>query len=568
MPSAHGSSEILEAIKSLQEMMCERLDRLEGRLGVTKIEQNGAALNLSGEVRLEAFKSQVLKAPGDKGVPPAEADKASDDAPPTVESPGEGSELTGDKAKDESKDEIKQTTTLVSSITASKTSDRADTSKSRLAGLMMANGQEISKHEEDEDFDSGEPAKNWQHQLDRWRRRARRFLGRYIGNLDWIAIPVIITNTVCIGIEVQHSIDGRESKTLETLEHCFLSFFIIELILRMIMNHGDYMRSGWLVLDASCVVVGVVSDWIVAPILYSTSMGGVPVIGHFEVIKVLRLLRLTRSLRLLEMFPELWALTSGLFSAARTVAFACVLLIMAVYIFACVLSEMLATSKLRNHPATKELIADRFPDLLRTFMTTWSFTNADSIGDIYEPLIAQDPSFAFVFVPIWIVVSVALMNLVTAVIVDTAIERHKTNDLLKRAEMRKKIRALTPHIEDLFVQLDKAEDGSLEVKELSLTGIDMHKDLRNVIEEDKLKDLFQFLDLDGSGTIDKGEFVDGIMHLTLQNVPIETTQTLQLLRTLQREMGDFRTALAEQLGITIARLELQGGASGSEAVMI
>jgi hypothetical protein len=165
------------------------------------------------------------------------------------------------------------------------------------------------------------------------------------------------------------------------------------------------------------------------------------------------------------------------------------------------------------------------------------------LADVYEPLITQDPFFAPVFIILWIVISVALMNLVTAVIVDSAIERQKSSDETKRNDMRKKVKLLTPHIETLFDELDGSGDGAIEVAELTLKNVHMPKELKHIITEDKLKDLFQFLDMDGSGTVEKDEFVDGIMHLTLQSVPIETTQTLQLLRAQQKVISEMHRRL-------------------------
>jgi len=56
---------------------------------------------------------------------------------------------------------------------------------------------------------------------------------------------------------------------------------------------------------------------------------------------------------------------------------------------------------------------------------------------------------------------------------------------------------------------------------------------------ENLKDLFTFMDDDNSGTVDKDEFVDGIMFLIMQAVPIETMQMLQLPRAHTRDLGQL-----------------------------
>jgi hypothetical protein len=261
---------------------------------------------------------------------------------------------------------------------------------------------------------------------------------------------------------------------------------------------------------------------------------------------------------LLEIFHELWALCVGLLAAVRTVLSACGLLFVSVYIFACLGTEAILTSEALNaNPATREIVQTHFSSLPRAFLTLVSFTNADSLSSVYSPIICESPISAVYFLSIWLVVTVSLMNLVTAVIVDTAIEQHKENDRLKLAGMRKKIKLLTPKIEKLFQQLDSDGGGEIEVKELDFTGIVMPPELKEIVDEDKLKDLFGFLDLDGSGTVSLGEFVDGIMHLSLQTVPIETTQTLQLLRSQDTTIKQFNDDVDRKLAKLLMQAQIK-----------
>jgi len=56
-------------------------------------------------------------------------------------------------------------------------------------------------------------------------------------------------------------------------------------------------------------------------------------------------------------------------------------------------------------------------------------------------------------------------------------------------------------------------------------------DLRKILDSDQLVELYEYLDVDGSGAVDEKEFTDGIFTLVLQSIPIETTQMLHLLRS-------------------------------------
>jgi voltage-gated sodium channel len=381
----------------------------------------------------------------------------------------------------------------------------------------------------------------------RFRKRVRRTLKEHMWWLDWLVGFVVLANTVCIGLEIQIGLDGGDTSVLESLEHVFLTFFVVELGIRMLTNFSDYMRSGWFYLDVTCSVAGVVTTWIFMPVVYSSQdRSVVSAVSQLTIMKVLRLLRLIRALRLLEIFHELWALCQGMVCSCRTVLAACVLLFLAIYIFSCMgIEAMRSSDSLNANPTTRAIVKENFDSLPKAALTLVSFTNADSLSQLYTPIIQQDPWTAPFFFCIWLVITVSLMNLVTAVIVDQAIQQHKENEKLKIAAMRKKIKVLTPQIETVFVDLDTSGDQFLAYNEIDFTDVHLPAGLREFIDEDKLKDLFQFLDMDGSGTVDKAEFVDGIMHLMLQDIPIETTQTLQLLRAQQAAIESLHKQISK-----------------------
>ena len=59
-----------------------------------------------------------------------------------------------------------------------------------------------------------------------------------------------------------------------------------------------------------------------------------------------------------------------------------------------------------------------FPELFVTMLSLVQFVTLDSIGSIYAPLVRKDPLLLIFFMLFILIVSIALMNLVTAVIVE------------------------------------------------------------------------------------------------------------------------------------------------------
>jgi hypothetical protein len=323
-----------------------------------------------------------------------------------------------------------------------------------------------------------------------------------------------------------------------------LVVFILELLIRVLAGGTSILKSGWFRFDAVLVAIGVISSWVIEPIVLNVmaSDGSVflDILSQVLILRVLRLLRLVRALRLFEQFQEMWKLANGLMCSLRTVLSACVLIVLTVYIFACLGIEVITRNEfLLEDPETAALIQSHFSSLQMIMLTLIQFANADSIGAVYKPIVERAWHLIFYFGFVWLVVTIKLMNLITAVIVDKARSQGDSDRDLQLAMKRKRWRILEPHIRDVFRELDQYNAGELTLSDFR-SGLDSMKaaykkslpaDLRRILDSDQLVDLYQYLDIDGSGSLGEKEFTDGIFTLVLQSVPIETTQMLHLLRS-------------------------------------
>merc|ERR1719443_42577 len=136
------------------------------------------------------------------------------------------------------------------------------------------------------------------------------------------------------------------------------------------------LRSNWVVFDFVLVVLGAVSSWIIEPILLAQDDGGASMeaLAPLMVLRVMRLLRLARSLRLLSQFKTLWMLVRGLLSSASTMFYTFALMILILYVFACLGVELITKdNKLYTDPDVGEHVQEFFPSVLTTMLTLVQF---------------------------------------------------------------------------------------------------------------------------------------------------------------------------------------------------
>merc|ERR1719316_2376548 len=112
------------------------------------------------------------------------------------------------------------------------------------------------------------------------------------------------------------------------------------------------------------------------------------------------------------------------------------------YVFACLGIELITKDKdLYNDPAVGPIVQQYFSSVTVIMLTLVQFITMDSIGSIYTPIVHRRPYLIMYFVFFLIVVSVSLMNLVTAVIVEGAIEQGKQDKEVQKAYDNKRMAA-------------------------------------------------------------------------------------------------------------------------------
>lgn len=362
------------------------------------------------------------------------------------------------------------------------------------------------------------------------------------GRFDETIGIIILMNAITIGWETQKEIHGDAPLFLVVLENTFLVMYIMEIIVRLFaFTPLGAMKQPWVVFDVFLVLLGCFSSWLVEPLVSAKvfESNSIGIIKPILVLRVLRLLRLLRALRLIHAFKYLWRLVQGLLHCVPTMASAGLLLCGTIYIFSCVSVEIVTKNqRLLDDPEVGKIVKDHFASLPLTMLTLFQFATLDSIASIYMPIIKLQPDLFLFFLPIMLVVSIALMNLVTAVLVEASIDNGKVDKEMQKAHMRRVTRKLEPQIQEAFEALDTSGDGTITKHEVAQCSRELPDILARLVKPESLQELFDMLDMDGSGKVESEEFVNGVLHLAMSDVSIETQQTLKLLRIIRRETSD------------------------------
>lgn len=344
-----------------------------------------------------------------------------------------------------------------------------------------------------------------------------------------IVCLIILTNLVVQGFEIEHSLlPEPKSQWPISVEICFLIFYIVELILRILAyGPATSFTDPWFLMDLIIIISS-----LVGVVLYSTNNN----FSSFLVIRGFRLLRLGRSLKGVNRFRIVWHLLHGLLNSGQVLLATFSLLVLAIYIAACIGVEIITKDpSLMNSPTVGAIVSNSFGSLRLTMLTLLQFLTLDSIYQIYIPLVIEKPGLMIYFLAIILILPITLMNLVTAVLVENGMTQAQKEAEFETKARSDEMRSAVNQLLEIFSQLDGNRNGSLSRSELvKVPEKAIPKDLLDALAVEDLLDLFDILDIDRTGEISQEEFVDGVLQLVVRDVPAETMRMMKLLQSVHK----------------------------------
>eukprot|EP00439_Symbiodinium_sp_Y106_P067714 s720_g11.t1 len=365
---------------------------------------------------------------------------------------------------------------------------------------------------------------------------------------EFVAGILILLNLIFIGIEAQVSLQTGEVYAENFwpggVERIFLVLYAIEATLRVTGLGCAAFKDLWFLMDLTLIMIGALALEIVprvaGPGTEAESFYSVLVVRGF------RLFRLVRALRMLRHFKLIWRLVYGMLAAGQTIISTTALIAIFLFIFSCVAVELISKDRnLTESEPTRDIVRDYFSGLNGTFLTLIQFVTLDSIAEVYYPLIMNKPWLTFYFMPLLIFLSVGLMNLVTAALVENAMETAAHEAEEERQKLKRRVQSALPSLIEIFHELDKDRSGLLtreEVENVPLSVLPPR--VLDTIYADSMADIFDYLDVDGTKQLTQIEFVEGLLNLRLMDTSISTLQSLKLLQLIRSVVGQVETEMS------------------------
>eukprot|EP00928_Gymnodinium_smaydae_P000073 TRINITY_DN10030_c0_g1_i2.p1 TRINITY_DN10030_c0_g1~~TRINITY_DN10030_c0_g1_i2.p1 ORF type:complete len:555 (+),score=135.19 TRINITY_DN10030_c0_g1_i2:266-1930(+) len=335
--------------------------------------------------------------------------------------------------------------------------------------------------------------------LDASRLKVHGFISWWV--FDTVMGIIIASNSITIGVRTSYSVKDLDPPfVVEMLELIFLGLYTAEVFLRLYAYGFMALKGNWLRFDIVIVTCGFLELMLEASAW----------IGQIMVVRMLRLIRLARFVRLMVQFKTLWLLVQGLVCSVGTLMWTAITMALVMYLFAIAGMEVIRPTSIYGEMF--EAAAHSFRGLGTSMLTLLQFLTLDTVSVIYRPLIKGNPFLILYFAAFILIGSIAMINLVTAIMVEASMKQTASDKEGQRAWANQKKKKMIPKLHAMFDALDQDGSGDLTLDEIENAPPELLAQLGQAIDMESVPDIFSALDIDGGGSVSVEEFIEGIMR--------------------------------------------------------
>eukprot|EP00927_Polykrikos_kofoidii_P028876 TRINITY_DN25075_c0_g1_i2.p1 TRINITY_DN25075_c0_g1~~TRINITY_DN25075_c0_g1_i2.p1 ORF type:complete len:656 (+),score=101.10 TRINITY_DN25075_c0_g1_i2:104-2071(+) len=377
----------------------------------------------------------------------------------------------------------------------------------------------------------------------------KRLLRDILGSACWELSICFVTVVDCVllGVEAEHRLNPFASEAIVFgIATAFKLIYLVDLICRFLAFGLRYSFGNVYTRLDTFLLVCMILDQIVIVLQKSAYKD---MVSALLMLRVLRLFRLARALRFMVQFRTAWLLVSGLRASLNTVLVAFCILFAHAYIFAVIGMEMIAPRRDAVLSKSDEVARESFGSFASAMITLLQVVTLDNVSEIYRPLILEGRSnsvfCAIYFVFFIMFVSIAFMNLITAIMVEGSSQKAAQDLEAKRVLASRKRQQLLVRLRTLCEGMDKDKDGTLRIEEIQDATHNMDTELKEILGLDSIAEVFNLVDTDCSESLSIDEFIGALMSASCGNVleNLLLTSINRRVLKLQAQLQDLRKIL-------------------------
>lgn len=370
---------------------------------------------------------------------------------------------------------------------------------------------------------------------------------------------VILANFAILAYEADEriaSVDGTIPAWIDAVNKAFLVFYSVEVCLRLGTERMSFFQVSWNCLDLFIVVIGIIGEIFSAVVAGS---GGSDAFASVNLLRTFRTIRLVRAVRLMTSFPEMWAIINSLASCFKTLLWSAILILVMLTIWSIIAVEFIQPYVVEM--AEKGLYdgvdcpycPKAFDSVMLANLTLFQIMTGDGWSVLARPLIEHYPALALFFIAIIFIMVFGMLNLITAVLVDTAAREREADHAnlasQKAIEQKKAVKKLVTMCQDI----DEDSSGTISQKELAESFNTSEEFAATMVAmdvcEEDLECIFEILDADGSGDVSYIEFAENLFKMKTQESRTTMMLTKHHVEQTAKEVASLKKLLLPSLNV-------------------
>eukprot|EP00930_Biecheleria_cincta_P071642 TRINITY_DN59114_c0_g1_i1.p1 TRINITY_DN59114_c0_g1~~TRINITY_DN59114_c0_g1_i1.p1 ORF type:complete len:615 (-),score=88.55 TRINITY_DN59114_c0_g1_i1:103-1947(-) len=366
---------------------------------------------------------------------------------------------------------------------------------------------------------------------------------------DALILCVILLNGITIGVQTEYMARSTSEDVpvpLQVAEVVFCVFFTVELALRLWMEQKIFFVGPdmyWNIFDFLVVGLQILEEAMqLASIASGSQHHRSTNFSVMRILRVLRLLRIIRVVRVIRFLGELRTIVTSIASSMMHLLWTVVLLLIMIYTLSVYLTQIVVDYKIDQDSSGQLSELENWNNIGRSSLTLFAtITGGLDWDSVVAPLMTHiSPFIAPAFCGYIAFATLALMNVVTGVFVENAIEsanRYKEKHWVQTAW-------------DVFEAADPLHTGVVtwEKFQKQLEKPELSSYLKGLgVDAKSARGLFKILDIDNAGHINANELLIGTLRLRGQAKAIDLAALLYETRRMSKRMAKQEKAVEETL---------------------